>query len=63
MGLNGCLTNDFQRVKQIYYPTAFLCTIGQPQPFADLQFVKVTVIKNNNKSDIWLTFFIIIIKI
>lgn len=33
------------------YPTAFLCTIGQPQPLADLQFEKVTVIKNNNKTD------------
>lgn len=45
------------------YPTDFLCTIGQPQPRADLQLVKVTVNKNNNKTDIWLIFFIIILNL
>lgn len=45
--------------ENIFYPTDFLCTIGQPQPRDVLQLVKVTVNKNNNKTDIWLIFFII----
>jgi len=43
------------------YPTAFLCTIGHPQPRPDLapeQPAKVIARTKNNNADIWFLFFI-----
>lgn len=49
--------------KNLSYPTAFLCTIGQPHPRDDLQPVKATIAINNNNNDICLIFFIIILNL
>jgi len=45
----------------VNYPTAFLCTIGHPQPRPDLPAAhpdKVIAKTKNNKADIWFFFFI-----
>lgn len=51
---------DNTTLREIFYPTDFLFTIGQPQPLADLQPLRVIVKIKNNKTDIWFFFFIFI---